>query len=187
MQLDQISKKAVPGMGAISVCRDSHPPAPISCMTQAKMSVRSHSWFQVGCVAQRLLGGVGKPAPVRERGRKPRRTAASSAASHLLHDLMSILSCGERALWDTPPVPAPCAAPMVCRCGDFPTPSLPVKFKFTFLCPKLRQDEQNRQHVDGQQSVGRPRCTRLPRVNGSVRQYPGNHGTGRAGVTNRQL
>ena len=113
VQLDQISKKAVPDMGAICVCRDSHPPAPISCMTQAKMSVRSHSWFQVGCVAQRLLGGVGKPAPVRERGRKPRRTAASSAASHLLHDLMSILSSGERVFWDTPRVPAPCAAPMV--------------------------------------------------------------------------
>ena len=78
-------------------------------------SEASHSWFQVGCVAQRLLGGVGKPAPVRERGRKPRRTAASSAASHLLHDLMSILSCGERALWVKPRVPAPCAAPMVCR------------------------------------------------------------------------
>ena len=59
VQLDQISKKAVPDMGAICVCRDSHPPAPISCMTQAKMSVRSHSGFQVGCVVQRLLGSLG--------------------------------------------------------------------------------------------------------------------------------
>ena len=60
VQLDQISKKAVPDMGAICVCRDSHPPAPISCMTQAKMSVRSHSWFQGRVRSPEVAGWCGE-------------------------------------------------------------------------------------------------------------------------------
>ena len=90
-------------------------PARANLLRHASEAVIAFAFFfPFFCLALSLLGGVEKPAPVRERGRKPRRTAASSAASHLLHDLMSILSCGERALWVTPHVPAPCAAPMVC-------------------------------------------------------------------------